>query len=242
MRRLMSFRPRSFKIGPSLCFLGVLALDLNMFSRSSIGGPLYDQQWDGTGKGYTSQNSDLRYHAITYDNFQLEQGGIVSSVNWTGEFGNASSHGPIDAFTVSFWADAAQQPGALLKSYTIPGNAAETFLTAWAGQRVWYSYSAVLDSAFEAQSGVEYWVSIVPNTPTINPQWFWEAGAGGDSRSLTDVGISHYVWPRDLAFTLNGSELQQVGDSGGTALFLMMAVAALGILPLGIRAEQTDRR
>ena len=90
---------------------------------------IYFQNPDFNG-AFSSQNDTVSFgnFATVYDNFTLGAAYNLTSVEWIGSYFNPPTPGPITAWTVSFWADAAGQPGALLQAYNVAGNGNETFL------------------------------------------------------------------------------------------------------------------
>jgi hypothetical protein len=90
---------------------------------------LVSQPTDYNG-AYTSQNdtNGLGNYATVYDNFTLTTDSNIDTVQWVGSYFNPSQQAPITAWTVSFWADAGHQPGALLQAFNVAGNDGETFL------------------------------------------------------------------------------------------------------------------
>jgi Dockerin type I domain len=182
-----------------------LAFNTARYRNTAPGTMLYDQSFDGSGNAYSSQNdtAGLGNFATVYDNFTLGTASTITNVMWTGEYFNPPVQGPIAAFTVQFYADAAGQPGASLASFNLPGTAGETFLGNFNGFPT-YTYSFDLGgTGFMAAAGIEYWMSIVPDL-AFPPQWGWSQGVGGDSSSFQDFFGSRSNLGVDLAFTLNG--------------------------------------
>ena len=164
---------------------------------------VYSQPFDRSGMAFASQNDPggSGNFATTYDNFVLGAGAAINNVQWTGEYFNPPFQGPIMAWTVSFYADAGGQPGALLMQDNMAGTANETFLGNFAGFPA-YTYSFNLNMAFNAAAGTQYWLSVVPDLAQP-PQWGWSAGAGGDGVSVQDFFGNRYMLTDDMAFTLN---------------------------------------
>src|SRR5207249_4290911 len=124
-----------------------------------------------SGNVYASQNDTSGgngHFATMYDNFALGVNSLVTDVEWTGGFFNGG-HGAISAFTIGFWSNNVNQPGAALLTQTISGNANETFLDSEFFGPV-YTYSLNLTSPFLASAGTQYWLSIVPDMG-VPPQW-----------------------------------------------------------------------
>lgn len=204
-----------------------------MAASSALAVPLYEQPWDGTGNGLASQNDTsggFGNFATVFDNFTLGANGAINNVSWAGAWFNPPTQGTITGFTLSFWADGAGQPGALLQSYFIGGNASETFLATGTFGIDTYTYSANLGTVFNALAGIQYWLSIVPDTNGINPQWAWATGTGGDGISYQDFFGERFQQGFDFAFSLNSANGNAVPESGATALLLGSTVIGLALL------------
>ena len=193
------------KIWLNACFAAILSIFAHAERVSA--GILYSQPTDFNGN-VSSQNdtSDggLGAFATAYDNFNLGAASIINSVSWTGSYSNPSIPGSISSFTISFFTDNAGQPGALINSETISGNANETFLQNDVVDSPTFSYSADLPTSITTDVGRQYWLSIVANAP-LYPQWGWETGTGGDGVSYQDFLGSRSSYSVDLAFSLNGT-------------------------------------
>ena len=226
----------------------VVALMLSFVAGSSaVAVTIYNQPWDGTGGGTASQNDTsgggAGNFATAYDNFFLAANAAIDSVTWLGVWFNPPTQGTITGFTLSFWADSAGAPGGLLQSYSIAGNASETFFATGTNGLAAYTYSANLTTDFNALAGTQYWLSIVPDTTTAQPQWAWASGTGGDGISYVDFFGNRSQNPFDLAFSLNSTNGNTNGlgvpESGSTALLLGSAVIGLGLLrkkfPIALR-------
>ncbi len=192
------------------------AVALGLATLSNAGAVvLYSQGFDGTGNAYSSQNDTAGFgnFATTYDNFTLGFNASVQDVHWTGEYFNPPNQGLITAFTINFYADSAGMPGGLLMSYSISGNAGETFLGNFAGFPT-YTYWVNLSSAFNAVAGTTYWMSIVPDL-AFPPQWGWSEGMGGDGISYQDFFGARSPLAADMAFDLTGTPATP--ESGSTS-------------------------
>jgi hypothetical protein len=183
---------------------------------------LYSQPFDGTGNGWASQNdtADLGNFVTVYDNFSLGTSSNINSVEFTGEYFNPPSQGPITAWTVTFWSDNAGQPGSSLYSQNISGTGNETFLGNF-GDYPTYTYQLAVN--FNAAAGTTYWVSVVPDL-VFPPQWAWSTGTGGDGISYQDSFGSRSQNPDDLAFTLVGTVPEPSSIAIITASLLSLGV------------------
>jgi hypothetical protein len=162
---------------------------------------LYNQAYDGSGGLLASQNDTsgtFGAFATTYDNFTLPNLSYVTGVAWTGGYFNPPTQGTITAFTLQFYSDNAGTPGPSVYSTFISGTAGETLL----GGAI-YTYSATLGSAFTANAGTQYWLSIVPDLG-FPPQWGWADGTGGDGAGYQVFFGAGAATANDMAFTLTG--------------------------------------
>src|SRR5580700_6255761 len=90
---------------------------------------LYDQPAGLAGGGVASQNAPNAFgnQYTAFDNFSLLVGASIVGVQWQGAY----SAMPIDVITqfqIMLLADQGGLPGAVLRTYDIPGNAGETFV------------------------------------------------------------------------------------------------------------------
>jgi hypothetical protein len=171
---------------------------------------------------YSSQNDTNTFgnFATAYDNFTLGGSYTISNVQWVGSYFNPSIQSPITGFTVSFYADNAGVPGALLYSTgDVAGNAGETSVGFDNAGNPAFVYG--LSVSFAATGGTTYWLSIVPDLG-FPPQWGWETGTGGDGAAYQCFFGSCGSVPNDLAFALNTPEPSSM-------VFLTTGLVALGI-------------
>jgi hypothetical protein len=183
--------------------------------------PIYFQPTDLNGS-YASQNDTNAFgnFATAYDNFTLSGSYTISNVQWVGSYFNPSAQAPITGFTISFYADNAGIPGALLYSTgDVGGNAGETSIGLDNAGNPAYVYG--LGVSFAAAGGTTYWLSIVPDLG-FPPQWGWETGTGGDGAAYQCFFGACGSVPNDLAFSLSTPE-------PGTVVFLATGLVALGV-------------
>src|SRR5512140_2258591 len=89
------------------------------------------------GSIFASQNDTkvggLGNYQTLFDDFTFAAGATVTDVHWTGGFfGSNEQSGAVTDFTISFWADNAGQPGALITSQNGFGTGSPTGPTACA--------------------------------------------------------------------------------------------------------------
>jgi hypothetical protein len=212
------------------------AMALGLATLSNAGAVvLYNQPFDGLGNGYSSQNdtNGNGNFATVYDNFALGGNSNINNVMFTGEYFNPPNQGPITAWTVSFYANNAGQPGGLLQSFNIGGTGNETFLGTFNGFPT-YTYSINLAGGFNALAGTTYWMSVVPDLG-FPPQWGWSSGLNGDGISYQDFFGARSQLAADMAFTLNGNAVG-APESGSTVVLLGVAMLVVGLLHRRIKA------
>lgn len=205
--------------------VGVLALAASAWAAPPCDGfpnIFYCQAFDGTGNAYSSQNdtNSLGNFATVYDNFTLTATWDVESVHWVGEYFNPPNQGPITAWTLTFYANNAGQPGNPIASGVFPGNGNETFLGTFGGFPT-YMYSLEFGS-FDMGPGT-YWLSVVPDLG-FPPQWGWSSGIGGDGISYQDFFGTRSQLAVDMAFALDGRPVPEPG------IIFMLGAGALGTL------------
>jgi PEP-CTERM motif-containing protein len=137
--------------------------------------------WDGGSNLFASQNDTnmggFGNFATTYQQFTLPttwSDWSLESFHWVGGYFNPPAQGPITAWTLTFYADAAGIPGAPIASGSFPGNGGETFIGNVNGFPIYVYWLYFQD--FDLQSGVPYWASVVPDLG-FPPQWGWATGA-----------------------------------------------------------------
>lgn len=197
---------------------------------------LYNQPVLPDGTGYASQNdtavAGFGSFATAYDNFSLASAAAVSEVRWTGQHWNGVTlPGTISEFLVTLYANNAGQPGALLATATIPGNANQTLVS---GQI--YTYSALLPGGgFSVSGGTTYWLG-VQAAMDFPPQWGWVQGTGGEGSAVQDFLGARETLASDLAFSLYGTTA--VPEPGQIASGLVILLGAVGY---GIRLRKAAK-
>lgn len=200
--------------------------------QAAQAGVIFSQAADfPAGNVFGSQNdtNSLGNFATVYDNFSFSSDNLVDGVDWVGGYFNPPTAGPISSFALSIFDDNAGQPGSLLFSETITGNAGETFIGTANNGFPTYSYSANLTNTFLAQAGETYWLAIVP-TIGFPPQWGWYISSEGDGVSYQDFLGSRFQRDTDFAFSLTGERVPEPSA--------ILGLLSLGLLGIGSQFKQ----
>jgi len=216
-------------------FIAIVGLAFFVLSQQAQAATLYSQPWNGTGNVLASQNDTSNggagNYATVYDNFTLGGNGTITQIDWTGGYFNPSTQGTIAGFTLTIYSNNAGIPGASVYSESVAGTAGETSLGTVQNNPM-FSYSA--SANFSAIAGVEYWLSIVPDTNGVFPQWGWSAGTGGDGTSYQVFQGAPSAEQLDRAFTLDGPLT--------TPLPAALPLFATGLGALGLLARRRKQK
>jgi hypothetical protein len=156
--------------------------------------------------------------ATVFDDFTFSGGASIRRVSWQGiycrEVANAAAPAPTaTAFIVAFYADQSGRPNTTTPLYqiTVPLSGVNETLdrtqanlncgatpTTWA----FYTYSTVLPTAFGAEPGRKYWMSIQAQVPTQQPFWGWRDGTVDNRLSLQMFQAAFTEFPVDRAYGL----------------------------------------
>jgi hypothetical protein len=152
--------------------------------------------------------------AITVaDQFAFAERTEVVQIAWWGGDGSANPPPPdVDDFAVRLYADAAGQPGSVLRTYLVGNSVLRTATGGYVNPPgpgfpglAEFQYSFELPEPFAAEAGVLYWISIV-NTPASDP-WVWEVSSGtpfpGVQRSFAGAEGPWQPYFDDTAFRLS---------------------------------------
>jgi hypothetical protein len=201
-------------------------------SQAAQAGVIFSQAADfpNSDTFFASQNdtNSLGNFATVYDNFSFSSDNLVDGIDWVGVYFNGAP-AAISSFALSIFGNNAGQPGSLLFSETITGNAGETFIGTANNGAPTYSYSANLTNTFLAQAGETYWLAIVP-TIGFPPQWGWYTSSQGDGVSYQDFFGSRSQPGTDLAFSLTGERVPEPSA--------ILGLLSLGLLGIGSQFKQ----
>ena len=151
-----------------------------------------------------------------YDNFTLGTAATVTSVTWQGIYiptpAQPTAPGPdTTTWTIGFFADNSDFPGASLLSVSLPAaSVTTTFVSAgfFGSQPVnLYSFTATLPSTFAAAAGTEYWFSPLSQAPSFNPFFSWSPSTAvyDGLTAQTDTSGNSYLRSDDRAFSLDAA-------------------------------------
>jgi PEP-CTERM motif len=185
----------------------------------SLNSPLiYFQNPDYNG-AISSQNDTNGFgtFATTYDNFTLGSTYSIDEVAWVGSYFNPPMQGTITGFTLTFYDDAAGQPGNILWQGFGGGNFGELSLGNDNVGDPTFLYDGLLGTPFVATAGTQYWLSLVPDLG-FPPQWGWETSVDGDGVSYQDFFGSRSQLATDLSYALYGTAQSTVPEPGSLVL------------------------
>lgn len=156
------------------------------------------EQLPNYGNGYFSDAAGNYPWQRLAENFTL---GTSTSIGQVGAWGiYYPNNVMIDNYTVNFYADAGNNPGAMLFSGTGSASSIDTGVDAF-GCDV-YETTITLNSAFNAAAGTQYWVSIT-NSTGLGSDWAWiTASADSIGRWSADYGASWLDLGSDLSLRL----------------------------------------
>jgi hypothetical protein len=177
---------------------------------------------------FASREFDL---GLAFDNFVLGQAASIIDVHWQGAYFNPSTRGTISAFKIQFWADSDGRPGTSLYSAVIAGNANETFVgNHWVQNAPVYDYSTSLATAFAADAGTTYWLSIQAQSPWVAnaPTWGWQDSVygAGDRLSVLHLGGGLFNQSVDRTFSLSGDV---VPEPSTLIIWSLLGASGIGI-------------
>jgi hypothetical protein len=179
---------------------------------------------------YASQNDTggtFGAFATSYDNFTLAAATNINQVYWAGGYFNPQTAGTITAWTMNFYADNAGQPGGLISSFSIAGNANEMFVqNDVLGDPIYFYHAGI---SFNAAAGTQYWLSVVPDL-AYPPQWGWTSSSTGDGISYQDFFGVRSSNPTDLAFALYTQQQTTAPEPGSLMLLGSGIVGIAGML------------
>jgi hypothetical protein len=198
---------------------------------------VYSQVANFPGGTVASSQNDiggLGTYTIAYDNFSLGQDTAITDLHWHGGYFNGAGPVPIASFTISFFDNAADQPGATLLSQTIAGNAGETFV----GNDFFgpvFDYAVDLSTPFGATAGTTYWLTIIAALP-VPPNWGWYTSAGGDGTSVFEFFGNRDPLPFDFAFDLTGTAVPEPGS----CILVGIGLAGIRVIKYRRRVQQSN--
>ena len=177
---------------------------------------------------YASQNDTtggFGNYATAYDNFTLSTSTNIDEFAWVGGYFNPAAQGAMTGATLTFYADAGNQPGAILAQFSGPGTFGETFIGTDQFGDPMFLYDGLLGTPFAAAAGTQYWVSIVPDVG-FPPQWGWGTSSDADLTAWQCFFGTCGAVPTDFSFALYGTAQTSVPEPGSLVL---MGTGLLGL-------------
>jgi PEP-CTERM motif len=211
----------------TLVFAGLLVC-----AGSANAGVLYSQPWDGGSNLLASQNDTTGGNgnfATVYDQFTLSSASDVEDLEWTGGYFNPPNQGPITAWTITFYANNAGAPGAVLNTLNFTNTGNETFVGNVNDFPI-YTYSETFPS-YDLAAGT-YFVSVVPDLG-FPPQWGWATGTGGANSAYQTFFGSTNPLDESMAFDVTGSAIPE------PSTWVMMVAGFTGLGFAAFRARRS---
>jgi hypothetical protein len=188
----------------------------------------------------------------TADTFNLAQGASVDSIQWFGSYENGNTVGFPTANATSFILFLGPCLGSDCLSFddfgslngfpleVSPSMAHETFLDTSTAVNIEgeipssssnYGYQVNFSVPVQLASG-EYFLTIVPQLSSSDPDWSFDAGTGGDgiSQGLNPTLLDNF----DLAFTFNGTPTANVPEPS-SLLLLGLGLALVCLRAVRVR-------
>lgn len=139
------------------------------------------------------------------ENFTLNPGAAtIGGVNWWGGCATLTNVCATTNLTLFFYDDAGGTPGSVIAQYNV-GLANQTAVGAHTAGYVQYAYSANIP-ALALTAGVQYWLGIQNDSPTLEDLWGWESNLIGPHNDLVHQQfLNGFGWTEqdtDLAFNL----------------------------------------
>jgi hypothetical protein len=189
---------------------------------------IYEQMPTLDGNVYASQNdvNGFGNFATVYDNFKTwaQIPYQLTDVHWVGGYFNPPQQGPIQGWTISFYADAGNQVGNLLWSQHFTTTVTEDYLGMFNGTPLFSYHQDDIVDGLLLQPNTEYWLSLVPDLG-FPPQWGWGTGTGGDGLSYQTFNGDTEPLPVDFAFDISASIPEP-----GTLLLLGSGLAGMAAM------------
>jgi 6-phosphogluconolactonase len=151
----------------------------------------------------------------TAEDFVLASDASVGRVEWWGGYSGDFAVGDDDAFTIEVRADAGGQPGAVVATYNVAGDAERTATGNWVTPppvppslfppaRAEFYYSYDLPALLPLKGETRYWITIV-NGLRWNA-WVWEQATSAATPGVLQGGDDSW-WrvPADVAFRLTAT-------------------------------------
>lgn len=209
------FRRVALPVLALLCFAGVASA-----SPLLVNAPIAENPRSSTYG--TASNNGFR----TFDDFELGTNALVESLSWSFLFFDDMVPAPapvpaVDEWRVSFFADNAGVPGALVAEHSFTSSVTSTFegygvLTVGGGDQYnasFYTYSVALPAPLLLTASTTYWLSVLALQDNFYPAGAWRGSGDAIERSyqqtlgpfMSVTGAASVG--RNRAFTLEGTEV-----------------------------------
>jgi len=166
---------------------------------------------EGVGAGgLLATGSDLVQGYTAVDNFTLEDGAGIETVQWQNLYFSGASDCPdVHYVEIRFYADVSGAPGDLLATYTDVPHTKALHPRPWVFDTYpVYDCVGTLEPAFNAEAGVSYWVAVIGDPTPCAGTLGWMASPDappGDASYYQDTGTGWAWSDADLAFCLFGA-------------------------------------
>lgn len=150
-----------------------LILLFSLFVTAALGADY--QQLPGHGGGLQSDGAAI----VVADDFVLAETTEIAGFTWWGGYDNTPTVS--DSFLITLYADSGGQPGSLEPAFVVQ-RTTRTPTGDFVSLGIYseYLYNATLETPFQAQAGVRYWLSIANPMPA-GETWQWELSSSSPS-------------------------------------------------------------
>lgn len=172
--------------------------------------------------------SDVESGWRVADDFGLPVASTIRSVTWDGAYYGTSTPG-VDQFTITFFADGGNMPGAVLSVFTI-GSAALRSMTGEVafGANV-YRYTADLGSGVSLPAFTQHWISIRNDTTAEPGTWSWMDIGSPNARQSGDGGATWAHLIPAVRFTLDDANLSPAVPEPSSLIIVGLSVVGVAL-------------
>jgi hypothetical protein len=189
-------------------------------------------------------NDGLGGQLFIADNFIASKSGNITSICFAGAYFPGNLVLAVDDFTVTYYADAAGLPGAVIAgpmSLTVDSREMTGVVLFGVDE---YGYQGSHGPVAVA-SGQTYWVEVVNNTAGNTDSWFWESGDQDPVNGIFD-GVASFdevdwlpIGAFDLAFALGYEVQAPIPTMGEWGIFILgLSFLVIGIVAVRLRTRK----